>query len=87
MSFLPAYPLLRHLSDAQTGQKTKSGRTTVRLEAAWWTAIDALANKKRQTWREWVADALADRPTDVGAAAWLRLAVLRDAGARLLKGA
>ena len=51
-------------------------RTTVRLESEFWTAIELLAKKTGQSWREWVATELVNKPAGTGAASWLRVRCL-----------
>ena len=51
-------------------------RTTVRLESEFWTAIELLAKKTGQSWREWVATELVNKPPGTGAASWLRVRCL-----------
>lgn len=74
--FLPGwFPCLRHLRPAGG-----SLRTTVRLENAWWVAIDALAERNGQAWQQWAIDTLKTKPEKVGVAGWLRLSVLEACG-------
>lgn len=47
--------------------------TTVSLEPLYWLFIENLANGE---WRPWTHDCLADKPSDVGRASWLRQSVL-----------
>jgi hypothetical protein len=75
-------PCLRHLRPAGG-----SFRTSVRLENAWWLAIDALAEKTGATWQQWVIDALKTKPEQVGVAGWLRLSVLAASGGTGMGGA
>lgn len=66
---LPPYlPALRHLAAPH--------RTTIRLERAFWLAIDRLAAKTGHTWSEWVATELTGKPDGIGAASWLRVRCL-----------
>lgn len=77
--FLPPwFPCLRHLRPAGG-----SLRTTVRLENAWWLAIDTFAAQDGLNWQQWAIDALKTKPEQVGVAGWLRLSVLEaSAGTR-----
>lgn len=64
----PCLPSLIHIAAPH--------RSTVRLECAFWKAIDMLAEKTGRNWSEWVATELADKPVGIGAASWLRVRCL-----------
>lgn len=51
-------------------------RTTVRLENAFWVAVDLAAERAGVPWEIWAADALADLPPGTGRASWLRVSSL-----------
>jgi hypothetical protein len=80
---LPVWsPCLRHFRTAGG-----SLRTTIRLEKAWWAAIDTLAEKNGQDWQQWATDILKTKPEQVGVAGWLRLSVLAASGGTGMGGA
>ena len=69
LSSLPSsYPYLRHVGAPP--------RTTIKLEGAFWLAIDRLAERTDRTWNEWVATELTGKPVGIGAASWLRVRCL-----------
>ena len=51
-------------------------RTTVKLEPAFWSSIELLADQTGHTWSEWVATELGGKPVGIGAASWLRVRCL-----------
>ena len=55
-------------------------RTTIRLESDFWQEIDRLAGSDGATWQDWVAEVIARKPPDTGAASWLRVNCLRARG-------
>ena len=55
-------------------------RTTIRLESDFWREIDRLAGSVGATWQDWVAEVIARKPPDTGAASWLRVNCLRARG-------
>ncbi|UCV07384.1 hypothetical protein [Dechloromonas denitrificans] len=61
------------MTDAQlktrTAAVTGTGRTTFRLDAATWEAIDKVADEAGMTWVEWATAAIAKRPHRSKAAA------------------
>lgn len=50
--------------------------TSLRLESAFWVAIDRLAGDRGLSWREWVTSELADKPAYANASSWLRVRCL-----------
>lgn len=70
LPFIPSPPwsFLRHLRGLRP--------VTLRLESEFWTAIDDLAHRRGQSWREWVAAELAIKPVYANAASWLRVRCL-----------
>lgn len=59
---------LRHIS--------APNRTTIRLEPAFWSAIDGLAAANGTHWRELVRKMLAAKPEGQAATSWLRVCCL-----------
>lgn len=61
------------MTDAQLKTRTAAvsgtGRTTFRLDAATWDAIDKVADDAGLTWAEWASAAIAKRPNRSKAAA------------------
>lgn len=51
-------------------------RTTIRLEPAFWLAIDGLAAANGTHWRELVRKMLAAKPEGQAATSWLRVCCL-----------
>ena len=47
--------------------------TSMRLEAIYWAAIEAVAARDGVAWRRWVSEALADRPKGKQRGQWLKL--------------
>ena len=52
--------------------------TAVRLEPAYFEAIEHLAKQNHQTWREWVLEALAERDKNRSRVSWIRERVLLE---------
>jgi len=81
MSSLPYLHSTRHLR--ASGYRP---RTTIRLENAFWSAIDSLAEESGIGWHDWMERALACKPEQVNSASWLRLSVLEAYGGPTTRG-
>jgi len=68
----------RHLYRPAKTAAGSPSRTTVALEPEFWAAIEALAQRRGLTWRDWVEIELAGKPEHRGAATWLRVRCLTD---------
>ena len=53
-------------------------RTTIALEQSFWRQADSQAEKAGESWQGWAAHMLADRPSNIGKARWLRVRLLID---------
>jgi predicted DNA-binding ribbon-helix-helix protein len=55
---------------------TDGKRTTIALEKAFWRQADIHAERVGQSWQQWAAGMLEDRPSNIGKARWLRVRLL-----------
>ena len=74
---LPALPLVPACGCSWSVRHIRTAKkTTIKLENHFWQAIEGLATKNGQTWKQWVESTLSAKPIGINSASWLRVSSL-----------